>query len=175
MPYTYNKFPASFIHLRMEERNKAIEMANTLIEEDYDEQMAQVIAISNARQWAYYYYNEGLSGKMNTNVHLVPNPVGWALMSEDVNTTIFRCVDKTEALLKARIYAKNDKLKLFIHSEQGKIQDIESFAVNLPQKGNREFDEEKMLIDKGRNNMQNTSFLPKRRHSQLVFQPKVAL
>ncbi|HXA01660.1 MAG TPA: DUF2188 domain-containing protein [Cytophagaceae bacterium] len=175
MPYTYNKFPASFIHLRLEERNKAIVIANTLIEEGYPDQMALSIAISNAKQWAYYYFNEGLGGKQNINVHLVPNPQGWALISEDVNTIIFICHAKTEALLKARSYAKTEKLKLFIHSEEGKIHDIESFVVNLPHKENREFDEEKLLIDRGRSNIGNKSFLPKRRHSQLIFSPMVAL
>ncbi|MFL5730135.1 MAG: DUF2188 domain-containing protein [Cytophagaceae bacterium] len=174
MPYTYNKFPASFIHMRLEERNKAIAMVKTLIDEGYDDKMAQAIAISNAKQWACYYFNEGLAGKLNTNVHLVPNPQGWALISEDVNTIIFICHDKTEALSKARSHAKNEKLRLFIHSEEGRIHDVESFAVNLPAAQNRTFDEEKLLIDRGRDQGENKSFLPKRRHSQLVFQPKVA-
>jgi Uncharacterized protein conserved in bacteria (DUF2188) len=173
MPYTYNKFPASFIHLRQEERNKAITIANALIEEGYPDQMALPIAISNAKQWACYYFKEGLEGKQNINVHLIPNPKGWALITEDENTIIFICSEKTDALGKARLYAKNEKLKLFIHSEEGRIHDVESFAVNLPNKGSHPFDEEKFLIDKGRNNRENKSFLPKRRHSQLVFQPNV--
>jgi hypothetical protein len=172
MLYTYNKFPASFAHLRLEERNKAIEMANTLIEEGYAEQMALSIAVSNARQWTCYYFNEGLEGKQNINIHLVPNPKGWALISEDVNTVIFICNAKTEALSKARSYAKNEKLKLFIHSEEGKIYDVESFAVNLPNNGSRTFGEEKFLVDRDRNNSENKNFLPKRRHSQLIFQAK---
>jgi hypothetical protein len=173
MLYTYNKFPASFAHLRLEERNKAIEMANTLLEEGYSEQMAQTIAVSNAKQWTYYFHNEALAGKLNMNVHLIPNPLGWALISEDISTIIFICPDKAEALVKSRAYAKNDKCKLFIHSEEGRIQDIESFVVNIPHQEIREFDEEKFLTDIGRSNMKNTRYLPKRRHSQLVFQSKM--
>jgi hypothetical protein len=174
MRHTYNKFPVSFMNLRLAERNKAIEIANTLIEEGYTEPMALSIAISNAKQWAYYHFNEALEGKQNINVHLVPNPQGWALISEDVNTIIFICADKAEALLKSRMYAKNEKMKLFLHTEEGKIYDLESFMVNLPNKENHTFDEEKILIRNERNNMENKTFLPKRRHSQLIFQSKSA-
>jgi uncharacterized protein YdaT len=174
MRYTYNKFPVSFRHLRLEERNKAIEIANTLIEEGYTDQTALFIAISNAKQWACYYFNEGLEGKENINFHLVPNPHGWALISEDVNTLIFTCQAKAEALAKARSYAKNEKIRLFIHSEDGKISDLESFAVNIPNKDNGSFDEEKFLIEREKKSMENKSFLPKRRHSQLIFQEKGA-
>jgi hypothetical protein len=171
MSSTYTSYPSSFEVLRPGVRGKALEMANLLIAEGYHDQVAQNIAIANVKQMACH--KEWLSGVENKHVHLVPNPMGWSLISENVLTTYFTCDTKNEAMVKARSFAKNAKLKLMIHSEEGEINDTESFVVNTPFAVNSQplisYDgREVILIDNKREVYNKTNFLSKRRHSQLM-------
>jgi hypothetical protein len=172
MSCTYNNYPSNFEILRPMVRGKALEMANILMNEGYDPQMAQTIAISNARQLACN--KDGLLRIENKHVHMVPYPSGWALISENVITTYFICETKNEALVKSRSFAKNEKLKLFIHSEEGEIIDAESFEVNRPvhDRNNDSVitseEKEILLIDSKREVYNKVNFQPKRRHSQLL-------
>ena len=140
MPFTNQSYPASFKVLRQEIKNKAIEIANLLIDNGYEEGMAEIIAFSNAKLWMCYLANE-TTGRKNPGVHLVPHPQGWALISEDATLLHFIIRNRTDALMKSRSFAKNEKLKLFIHSHLGNISDSESFYVNRP--GHQE---EKMVV-----------------------------
>jgi hypothetical protein len=175
MPAIYHNYPSSFEVLRPVVRGKALEMANILISAGYNYQMAQTIAISNARQLAFN--KDGLLGIENKHLHLIPNPNGWALASESLLTIFFICDTKNEALMKGTTFAKNEKLKLFIHSDEGDIIDSESFAVNMPVSATGSNNDalapdgavkEIMLVDSKREVYNKTNFLAKRRHSQLI-------
>ena len=52
MPWTQNDYPDSMKNLGEETRKKAIEIANSLLEEGYNEGRAIPIAISQAEKWA---------------------------------------------------------------------------------------------------------------------------
>jgi hypothetical protein len=52
MPWTADYFPVSMKHLSPLVRNKAIEIANALLDEDMDEGKAIRIAIAKAKEWA---------------------------------------------------------------------------------------------------------------------------
>ncbi len=52
MPWTRSRYPPSMQHLRRPVRDKAIEIANALLEEGMDEGKAIRIAIARAKQWA---------------------------------------------------------------------------------------------------------------------------
>ncbi len=52
MPWDENYFPRSMRNLPEDVRRKAIEIANALLEEGYDEGKAIRIAIAKAKQWA---------------------------------------------------------------------------------------------------------------------------
>ncbi len=52
MPWTETRYPASMKGLPPEVRGKAVEIANALLAEGYDEGRAIRIAIAKARQWA---------------------------------------------------------------------------------------------------------------------------
>lgn len=123
--------PASFNFLRPEVKKKAIEIANSLLRAGLEERVIELIASSNAKLWACHCLNES-AGKKNLHVHLVPHPKGWALISEDATSVYFTISSKNDALSKARSYAKNQKLRLYIHSLSGSINDSESFVVNRP-------------------------------------------
>lgn len=52
MPWTPTRFPPSMSHLPEPVREKAIEIANALLEERMDEAKAIRIAIAKAKEWA---------------------------------------------------------------------------------------------------------------------------
>ncbi len=52
MPWNENHFPRSMLHLAPIVREKAIEIANALLAEEYDEGRAIRIAIAQAKRWA---------------------------------------------------------------------------------------------------------------------------
>lgn len=52
MPWTPDRFPPSMSHLPEPVREKAIEIANALLEEGMEEGKAIRIAIAKAKQWA---------------------------------------------------------------------------------------------------------------------------
>ncbi|MBX9852220.1 MAG: DUF2188 domain-containing protein [Cytophagaceae bacterium] len=151
MPFTSQTYPASFRVLKQEIKNKAIEIANLLVANGYEEGMAEVIAFSNAKLWMCYLANE-TSGRKNPGVHLVPHPKGWALISEDAALVHFTSSNRTDALIRSRNLAKNEKLKLFIHSHMGNISDSESFCVNRPGAA-----QDKIIVENCRNDSMEES------------------
>jgi uncharacterized protein YdaT len=52
MPWTEERFPSSMLHLPPPVRTKAIEIANALLAEGYEEGRAIRIAIAQAKRWA---------------------------------------------------------------------------------------------------------------------------
>ncbi len=52
MPWTKDDYPVSLKNFRARVRNKAIEIANALLEEGNDEGRAIAIATAKAREWA---------------------------------------------------------------------------------------------------------------------------
>ncbi len=52
MPWTKNDYPDSLKNFTAEVRNKAIEIANALLEDGYEEDRAISIATAQAKEWA---------------------------------------------------------------------------------------------------------------------------
>jgi len=52
MPWSADHYPVSMKNLTAEVRNKAIEIANALLKEDYEEGRAIAIATAKAEEWA---------------------------------------------------------------------------------------------------------------------------
>ena len=52
MPWDEDRYPASMSHLPVRVRRKAVEIANALLAEGYDEGKAIRIAIAKAKEWA---------------------------------------------------------------------------------------------------------------------------
>jgi uncharacterized protein YdaT len=53
MPWTFDSYPASMRNLSPVVRRKAIEIANALLDEGYEEGRAIRIAIAAAHRWAH--------------------------------------------------------------------------------------------------------------------------
>lgn len=52
MVWSKEDYPAEMKYLEEATRNKAIEIANSLLKDDYDKKRAIVMAITQAKQWA---------------------------------------------------------------------------------------------------------------------------
>ena len=52
MVWNKENYPAEMKYLEEATRNKAIEIANSLLKDDYDKQRAIAMAITQANQWA---------------------------------------------------------------------------------------------------------------------------
>jgi len=52
MPWTWDHYPASMQHLPVVVRNKAVDIANALLEQGHDEGQAIRISVATAKKWA---------------------------------------------------------------------------------------------------------------------------
>lgn len=52
MPWTYDNYPDSMKNMDPETREKAIDIANALLDDDMEEGRAIAIGIKKAREWA---------------------------------------------------------------------------------------------------------------------------
>ena len=59
MPWDEQYYPRSMQHLSLAVRSKAIEIANALLAEGYDEGRAIRIAIAQAKRWAATHLDPG--------------------------------------------------------------------------------------------------------------------
>lgn len=132
MPWTKKDYPASMKNLPKEIREKAIEIANALLDErDMDEGIAIATAVSRAKDWAV---NRGKSAKSKggrpTDIkehgedrYVIPYEDGqWAIKeegSEDVEEVFQR---KSDAVKQARKEAKEANASLTIQKRSGRVQ-----------------------------------------------------
>lgn len=120
MVWTKKDFPDSMKNLNEDVRNKAIEIANRLLEDDYEEGRAISIAISQAKEW---HENRGGSISADVTHHLVPHKDGWLLKSiKDEDSILFE--KKEDAMDRIREISKNKAMKVMIHDSEGKFQEI---------------------------------------------------
>lgn len=118
MPWNSKNYPDSFKNLSSETRDKAIEIANSLLEDNYNKERAIPIAISKAKEWD----SNRRSGSDEVR-HVIPHEGGWAIVKSEGSKAIRTFDNKDEALNHARTIAGNKKATLVIHKQDGSIQD----------------------------------------------------
>jgi uncharacterized protein YdaT len=140
MPWTKKDYPASMKNLPKDVRNKAIEIANALLEgRDMDEGIAIATATSRAKDWAA---NRGKDtenkGGRPTDVkehgedrYVIPlEGSGWGIKTEG-NKNPDRRFDKKENAVKlARAEAREANASLTIQKRTGKVQKRISYNPN---------------------------------------------
>ncbi len=133
MTYSKNNYPNSMKNLAEEIREKAIEIANTLIkEEKMEESTAIPIAISRAKDWAV---NRGLKVKPSDtdnkthgqDQYVIPHQNGWAVKSESSERVSFTFSNKKEAVEKGKALAKKHRTSLTVQKANGQIQNKYSY------------------------------------------------
>jgi len=141
MPWTKNDYPASMKNLPVEVREKAIEIANALLEEqNMDEGIAIATGISRAKDWAA---NRGLDiestsdESKTTDVkehgedrYVIPYDGKWAVRSES-SERVERIFDhKIEAVRYGRTAARKSNASLTIQKKSGRVQQRISYNPN---------------------------------------------
>lgn len=147
MPWTKRRYPDSMKNLPAHVREKAIEIANAVLEDRHmDEGIAIATAISRAKDWAA---NRGkktestVSTSRSTDVkqhgedrYVIPFEGGkWAVKNEDIKQVEKVYDNKKEALAQARIEARQANASLTIQKRDGKIEKRISYNPNNRRKG----------------------------------------
>ncbi|MFN6944398.1 MAG: DUF2188 domain-containing protein [Cytophagaceae bacterium] len=118
------------MNFRTEIREKTVEISGVLSCEGLDIPVINNITTAAAKNWAYFCTSN--NDMPCRNVHLIPHPLGWALLASSNSDLVILSESKEKSVKEARAIAKGKKLKLFIHSEEGLIEDCECFLVNMP-------------------------------------------
>ncbi|HLN21590.1 MAG TPA: DUF2188 domain-containing protein [Bacteroidales bacterium] len=133
MPWTKSEYPASMKNLPARVRNKAIEIANAIIEEkETDEGIAIATAISRAKDWAanrdMKTENSGSSRSTDVKQHgqdryVIPyEGKKWAVKTEGEKKTEEVFTNKKQAVKKAREEARKANASLTIQKRTGQVE-----------------------------------------------------
>ncbi|WP_227937955.1 DUF2188 domain-containing protein [Alkalihalobacillus deserti] len=119
MPWDKHDYPDSMKNLEGPIRDKAIDIANKLVEEGYEEGRSIAIGIAQAKKWV---------GEQTPPHHLVPHSDGWAIRRENADKASHIFDTKAEALKKAQMVASNQETSLIIHRQDGSIERQQNFS-----------------------------------------------
>ncbi|MBO1266274.1 DUF2188 domain-containing protein [Proteiniclasticum sp. SCR006] len=120
MAWSRKDYPESMKNLDEPVRNKAIEIANSLMEEDYEEGRALSIAISQAKEW---YENRGEETVSHITHHLVSEGSKWILKTADGDEQRTFST-KEEAMKEIETLRKEKSMKVMVHDADGKFQKV---------------------------------------------------
>jgi uncharacterized protein YdaT len=116
MPWNKNDYPSSLKNLPADVRNKAIEIANALLDEGYDEGRAIAIATDRAHK------SEEGKDKDKTEYHVKTHDDGWQLIKADSSRAIIVEDTKEDLLPKAKDYVNEHSGTLVIHKQDGSVE-----------------------------------------------------
>ena len=122
MAWTSDDFPDSMKNLPKKTREKAIDIANALLEDGYEAGRAIPIAISQAKEWA-----DTQSAQSDYVQHVKKHREGWAVQRSDSSRASYVFSTKQKAVEKGRAVAQNQGVPLEVYGEDGALQDRSSF------------------------------------------------
>ncbi|MEK4662695.1 DUF2188 domain-containing protein [Priestia sp. FSL H7-0729] len=150
MPWNKQDYPVSMKNLKPRVRHKAIEIANALLDEGYEEGRSIAIATAKAEEWDENHptpessksdstsssehaepkkssstgrrHSEPVSSsKSHDNIHVVPTDSGWAIKEEGKSTYLSTFDTKAEAVDKAKAHSSKQNIRAIIHNQDGQI------------------------------------------------------
>lgn len=149
MPWDMNDYPSSMKNLKHAVRKKAIDIANSMIDEGYDENRAIPIATQQAKEWYENASKDEIKefekkgnpkerseeGKryesrpelLEKGEHVVPHDDGWAVQAKDAKQASDVFDVKTDAVERAKEIAKNKGTTVTIHRQDGTVEDQISY------------------------------------------------
>lgn len=142
MPWDLSDYPASFKNLDQVVRKKAIDIANALLDNGYDESQAIPIATEQAKEWAAnasekeltsFKYSSSPSKSDNhenkTNEELLDNDVlvyfeedSWKVRTKNAKRADSTFDTKSDAVKRAEEIAENKASKIVTYTKEGKQQ-----------------------------------------------------
>lgn len=139
MPWNKNDYPDAMKNLSKDVRNKAIDIGNTLVEDEHmKEGIAIATAISQAKDWAKNKGKNVKSSKASktTDVkkhgydqYVLPTDKGWAVKRESATRKQY-FENKQEAVKTAKERARKNNTSVTIQKKDGTIQDRISYNPN---------------------------------------------
>ncbi|MBS4195203.1 DUF2188 domain-containing protein [Lederbergia citri] len=115
MPWSKHDYPDSMKHLPERVREKAIEIANALLEDDKDEGRAIAIGIAQARK----YFGDDEHERQE--YHIMADGEDWVLKRKNGKHAIKREDTKEDLLEEAKEYVKDHDGVLFVHTKDGEV------------------------------------------------------
>ncbi|MEK5145741.1 hypothetical protein MKX53_01795 [Psychrobacillus sp. FSL K6-4615] len=117
MPWNKDDYPDSMKNLETDVREKAIEIANALLEDNFEEGRAISIATSQARKAIHGDEEERVT------YEVISRETDWVLRKADGKRSIIVEKTKVELLQKAKPYVNDQNGILTIYEEDGSIED----------------------------------------------------
>ncbi|MGE6228275.1 DUF2188 domain-containing protein [Paenibacillus sp. GbtcB18] len=138
MPWTKNDYPPSMKNLPERVRKKAVEIANALLDDGYEEGRAIAIATAKAEEWEDNHPDHRSGGKSGTErrassshsspLHVVPDGDGWAVKAEGEDEPRYEADTKSDAVKKADELASDANTRAVIHRKDGTVQDSHNYS-----------------------------------------------
>lgn len=138
MPWTKNDYPDSMKNMKKPVREKAIEIANELVEnENMEEGTAIATAQSRAKDWAENRNIDTQNRNTDPQNHgkdqyVIPHDEGWAVKSSKADKPSKVLDNKDDAIAYGRKRAKEHHAQLIIQRNDGTVQDKRSYNPNAP-------------------------------------------
>lgn len=149
MPWTLDDYPSSMKNLKHTTKKKAIDIANSMIDEGYDEDRAIPIAMEQAKKWRengsqseieeFRKYGQpterSKEGKkypshperLDEGEEVVAHDDGWAVKSSGAERASETFATKEKAVERGKEIARNKGTSLKIYKQDGSIQEKHSY------------------------------------------------
>lgn len=146
MPWTMNDYPTSLKNLNQAEKKKAIDIANALVDEGYDESRAIPIATKQAEEWyenaseqeREEYLEQGKPTEHHTKYPsrpelmdkaelVIPDGSKWAVRSKDAKKAAKVFDRKDEAIEYGKSIAENQGTKLKVYRQDETLEKTYDF------------------------------------------------
>jgi uncharacterized protein YdaT len=114
-------------NMEVRTRNKAIEIANALLEDGYEEGRAIAIATAQAKEWSSNHPDhtddhDSNRNQLRANIHVVPRDEQWEVKEEGKDQPLYHSDTKAEAVEKAQELASNSNISAIIHRKDGTVE-----------------------------------------------------
>lgn len=151
MPWDTEDYPSSFKNLDTAVRKKAIDIANAMLDEGYDEGRAIPIATKQAKEWydnadeneinrVKQMSDDDLKSRdddddkgssrpelMDNAEYVVAHDDGWAVKAKDAKQPSDVFDNKQDAIQRAEEIAENKGTQVVIEKKDGSVQEKKSF------------------------------------------------
>lgn len=149
MPWDMNDYPASMKNLDEPVKKKAIDIANAMLDEGYEEGRAIPIAIEQAKEWSKNHSEKEVKSyekhgnpterdknhnkyeshpeRMGEAERVEPHKDGWQVKSENAKRASNVYEKKSDAVKRGKEIASNKGTELKVEDKQGNVDKKESF------------------------------------------------
>ncbi len=120
MPWNKRDYPVSMKNLEPRVREKAVDIANALLDEGYEEGRAIAIATAKAKEWNEEHPEHPPENR-RSKLHIVPHENGWAV-KEEGGKVCYQAGTKLEAVEQAKERASDTNTSAVVHRKDGTVE-----------------------------------------------------